>query len=130
MSEKAARLKLRFSTDRGQLSVEDLWDLPLSGNGLNLDKITMALSRQLKEESTESFVLKASRSTDMLQLRFDLAKHIIDVRLAEIELAKTKAEARAKKDRILSIIERKQDEQLEGQPLEDMFKMVESGLRS
>ena len=78
MFEKAARLKLRFSTDRGQLSVEDLWDLPLSGNGLNLDKITMALSRQLKEESTESFVLKASRSTDMLQLRFDLAKHIID----------------------------------------------------
>ena len=126
MFEKAARLKLRFSTDRGQLSVEDLWDLPLSGNGLNLDKITMALSRQLKEESTESFVLKASRSTDMLQLRFDLAKHIIDVRLAEIELAKTKAEARAKKDRILSIIERKQDEQLEGQPLEDLLKMVES----
>jgi hypothetical protein len=126
MFEKAARLKLRFETQKGPLSVEDLWDLPLSGNGLNLDKIAMALSRQLKEESTESFVLKTSRSTDVLQLKFDIAKHIIDVRLAEIEAAKVKAEVRAKKDRILSIIERKQDEQLEGQPLEDLLKMVES----
>jgi hypothetical protein len=71
-------------------------------------------------------VLKTSRSTDVLQLKFDIAKHIIDVRLAEIEAAKVKAEVRAKKDRILSIIERKQDEQLEGQPLEDLLKMVES----
>ena len=126
MFEKATRLKLRFDTTKGPLSVEDLWDLPLSGNGLNLDKIAMTLSRQLKEESTESFVLKTSRSTTVLQLKFDIAKRIIDVRLAEIETAKTKAEARAKKDRILSIIERKQDEQLEGQPLEDLLKMVES----
>ena len=126
MFEKAARLKLRFDSSKGPLSVEDLWDLPLSGNGLNLDKIAMVLSRQLKEESTESFVLKTNRSTDVLQLKFDIAKRIIDVRLADIELAKVKAETRAKKDRILSIIERKQDEQLEGQPLEDLLKMVES----
>ena len=126
MFEKAARLKLRFDSSKGPLSVEDLWDLPLSGNGLNLDKIAMVLSRQLKEESTESFVLKTNRSTDVLQLKFDIAKRIIDVRLAWYELAKVKAETRAKKDRILSIIERKQDEQLEGQPLEDLLKMVES----
>ena len=126
MFEKATRLKLRFDTTKGPLSVEDLWDLPLSGNGLNLDKIAMTLSRQLKEESTESFVLKTSRSTTVLQLKFDIAKRIIDVRLAEIELAKAKAEARAKKDKILEIIERKQDQALEGQPLEDLLKMVEA----
>jgi hypothetical protein len=125
MFENAARLKLRFDSSKGPLSVEDLWDLPLSGNGLNLDKIAMALSRQLKDESTESFVVKTRRTNDVLQLKFDIAKRIIDVRLAEAELAKSKAEARAKKDRILSIIEKKQNEQLEGKPLEDLLKMVE-----
>ncbi len=125
MFEKAARLKLRFDTAKGQLSVEDLWDLPLSGNVVHLDKIAVDLSKLLKEEPSKSFVVKAKKPNEVLQLKFDVVKHIIDVRLAEDEAAKAKAEARAKKDRILQIIERKQDEQLEGKPLKDLLKMVE-----
>lgn len=105
--------------------MEDLWDLPLSGNGVHLDKIAVDLSKLLKEEPSKSFVVKAKKPNEVLQLKFDVVKHIIDVRLAEDEAAKAKAEARAKKDRILQIIERKQDEQLEGKPLKDLLKMVE-----
>lgn len=124
MFEKASRLKLRFDTGKGQLAVEDLWDLPLSGNGANLDKIAIALSRQLREENVESFVRKAPKDTSALQLQFDIAKHIINTRLAEQELAANRAAAKAKKDKILEIIARKQDAALEGSSLEELQQLA------
>ena len=124
MFEEASRLKLRFDSPKGNLMVEDLWDLPLSGNGPNLDKIAIGLSRQLKEENTESFIVTSKKANTTLQLKFDVVKHIIDVRLAENEAAKVKAETRAKKERILAIIDRKQNEVLEGTSMEELQKMV------
>ncbi len=129
MFEKAARLKLRFESSNGALSVEDLWDLPLTGgtaNKTNLDKIAMALSRQLKEEATESFVNKPPRPNGELQLKFDIVKHVIDVRMAEAEAAKNKADSKAKKDRIMEIIAKKQDAALENASTEELLKMVEA----
>ena len=124
--ELATRQKLRYETSKGMLTVEDLWDLPLSGNGTNLDKIAIALSKQLKDEPSESFVVKTKKHNLTLQLKFDVVKHIIDVRLAEEAIAKDKAEAKAKKERIMEIIERKKDQELEGASLEDLQKMVEA----
>lgn len=124
MFEKAARLKLRFETTKGLVCVEDLWDLPLTGNGVNLDKIAIALSRQLKESDGESFVLKTTRTNELAQLKFDIVKHIIDVRLAENEAAKQKLEKKQQKEKIMSIIARKQDTALENTSLEDLQKMV------
>lgn len=124
MFEKASRLKVRFATDKGMLMAEDLWDLPLTGRAVNLDKIAIDLSRQLKEETTESFVVAAKKTSEELQLKFDLVKHVIDVRLAENAAAKGRADAAAKKERILEIISRKQDKQLEETSLEDLQQMV------
>lgn len=44
MFEKASRIKLRYSTNRGVLSVEDLWDLSLE----QLDPIAINLNKSLK----------------------------------------------------------------------------------
>ena len=59
MFEQASRLKLRFTTARGSLSVEDLWDLPLTSTTgkPNLDDIAKSLNRELRATSEEtSFV--------------------------------------------------------------------------
>ena len=54
--EIASRNKLRVPTTKGDLTVEQLWDLPLkSANGLSLDSIAIALNKQL-ESSATSFV--------------------------------------------------------------------------
>jgi hypothetical protein len=127
MFEKAARLKLRFTSPQGGLTVEDLWDLPLTSirtNQANLNSVAKAISRQLKAEGEEDFVNPKSNTDTVLQVQLDIVKHIIQVRQAENEAARVQADRREKKERIMEIIARKQDQELEGKSLEDLTAMV------
>lgn len=126
--EQAARDKLRFETKMGQLSVEDLWDLPLThASKANLDDIAKGLYKQLKEDPNVSFVHKLqSSAVSKVQLCFDLVKHIIDVRLAEKEAAELARSNNEKKQRILAIIEGKEAEALSAKSVEDLRAMLAS----
>ena len=47
--EVAARKKYRFDSQKGLLSVEELWDLPLqSTKSVSLDSIAIALNKEIK----------------------------------------------------------------------------------
>lgn len=122
MFEKASRVRLRFETQQGMLDVEDLWDVPLTSNRgrANLDDIARSLSKKLKETETESFVVKTPKADEATQLAFDLVKHIIEVRLAENEAAQLIKTNKEKKQRLLALIAKKENEQDEGRSLEDL----------
>jgi hypothetical protein len=126
MFQKASRKKLRFETPLGFLSVEDLWDLPLQSGKANLDDIAKALFRRVKDQDTVSFVVKSKTQDDTLQLKFDIVKYIIDVRLAEAEVAETAKVNKEKKQQILAIIAAKENESLMGTSLDELRKMAES----
>ncbi len=126
MFEQAARLKLRFDSPKGLLTTEDLWDLPLtSARSANLNDLAKGLSRELKDTAEEDFVHPA-KTNDVLKLKFDVVKHVIDVRLAENEAVRLSADRREKKDRLLELIARKQDESLAAKSVEELQAMVES----
>lgn len=129
MFEKCARLKLRFASPQGGLSAEDLWDLPLTSaraNQANLNSIAKGISRQLKAENEEDFVNPKSGADEALQLALDIVKHVIQVRQAENETARALADRKEKKAKLLELIARKQDQALEGKPLEELQEMVAS----
>lgn len=127
MFEQAARLKLRFDSVKGLLTAEDLWDLPLtSSRGANLNDMAKGLNRELKETADEDFVNPSEKPNVVLKLKFDIVKHVIDVRLADAAAAKLHAERRDKKDRLLELIARKQDESLAAKSVEELQAMVES----
>ena len=116
----ATRLKLRFNTVVGVLSVEDLWDLPLeSKNKVNLDSIAILLNRELKDTKEESFISK-SKANPILEMKLDIVKYIIGVKLQESEdraKARVKSEQRAK---IADLIEEKQNESLKSLSLDEL----------
>lgn len=114
--EKATRLRLRFETSRGNLNVEDLWRLPLA----ELDKLAIALNKQLKESSEESFIKAKSKDNKLLELRFDIVKHIIETLLSEDEEKKKDADKRAKREQLLELIAKKKNQELEGKSLEEL----------
>jgi len=123
--EQAARLKLRFNTQKGNLTVEDLWDIPLtSAKSVSLDGIARGLNRQLKDSAEESFVATPSKTNLALQVRFDVVKHVIAVRLSEREAAKNVAANKMRREKVAGIIAKKQDAALENLSIEELEKLL------
>lgn len=126
--EIASRNKIRFDSPKGQLSVEDLWDLPLSSKTgkANLDEIAVGLYGQLGSAATISFVNPTSKANGETQMKFDIVKHIIDVKVAENKSAAEAADRAAKKQTLLAIIAQKETEALLGTDLDELRKQVEA----
>ena len=121
--ERASQIKLRFVTAKGLLSTEDLWDLSLDRGAVTLDSIALDYYTQLKTENI-SFVNNEKNVNSLNQLRFDIVKYVIDVKLAEREKAKTAADNKIKKNRILELIAQKQDEAFSTKSVEELNAML------
>ena len=129
MFEKATRLKLRFDTKKGLLSTEDLWTLPLKSNlsqQVDLDEVAKTVHQDLKESEEVSFVAPVTASNTAAQLKMDIVKHIIAVKLAEKAVSEKAKETKEKKQKILEAIARKQDEALVNSSVEDLQRMLDS----
>jgi hypothetical protein len=128
MFEQASRLKIRFATPQGLLSVEDLWDLPLTAKGrhaatANLDDIAIALHTKLKNDDV-SFVTDVTKPDPKAALAFEIVKHVIKVRLDEKRQAED-AKARVdQKQKILGLMAQKEDAELAGKSLDELRALV------
>jgi hypothetical protein len=92
--KEATKKHIRFNVGRlTNLTVEDVWNLPLTGNGgTNLDALAIALNDQLKDDAPKSFVgdTRVSAAAKDAQLKFDIVLDIIKTKQDEIKQA-TKA---------------------------------------
>lgn len=99
---------------------DELWDLSLE----QLDPIAINLNKRLKESQTESFI--KTRTKDTTELKFNIVKHIIDVKLQEQEERIVAAEKKAKRQKILDLMAKKQDAELESKSYEELAKELEA----
>lgn len=121
--ESAARTKLRFSSGIGELTTEQVWDLPLTARGdrPDLDRLARAVSAELRGLVEDSFVhMKPDpRKTD-LELRLEILKHIIEAKLAAKSAAEKAAENAERKRKLLSALSAKEDAALAGMSREQI----------
>jgi len=125
--QQASRLKLRFETSRGLLSVEDLWDLPLTSKTgkTNLDDIGRPLLRQIVGSGeAPSLVDPQEKVSTMLQLSFDVVKAVIDVKVTERNTAAVAAANKEKKQKLLQILEGKENEALGNLSMEELRTQI------
>jgi len=119
--EYAVENKLRFPY-KGLISAEDLYALSVS----DLDTIYKTLKREAKRNGEESLLATKSNDDVALDTKIEIVKHIVEKKLAQVEARKTAAANKAKKDKILSILEEKQDAALKNMSEEDLRKMLET----
>lgn len=127
--ERAVREKVRFTTSRGVISAEDLWDLPLTStkNNPNLDDIARDLHEKVKAEHV-SFVNPTAARTKQTadSLKLDIVKRVIQVRLDENRLAAEEAARKNQKNRILELLAEKEDAALKNKSEEELRALLES----
>ncbi len=107
--EYAARNKLRFMSARGELSVEQLWDVPLrSRDDFNLNAVAKIANKALKE--TEENFVETTKTVEHArrEAAMEVVKYVIETKLAEEEAAKSRAEKKQEKEKLLGILAEKQ----------------------
>jgi len=118
----ASRKKFRFASERGDLTVENLWDLPLtSKNGFNLNAVAIGVNAELKGLAEESFVETSTnpRRKD-LENMLEIVKYVIAVKQDEAKAATERVAKQELKRKLREAIEAKEGEALQSASLEDL----------
>ena len=121
MFEKCSRKKLRFVSDKGLLTAEDLWDLNLN----QLNAIAKKLNKDLKNAAEEDFLEGAGKEDTLLKLSFDIVLHVLNTKKEEAEKRKTAAEKKAEKEKLLDMLDKKKNQSLESLSEEELKKKIE-----
>jgi hypothetical protein len=107
--EKAVRAKLTFMTDRGVISIQDLFDLSLK----RLNAMAIDLNKQLKESKEESFLDDVSDEDTRIKLAFDIVFSVLTTKKEEAKAQKEAGANKIKREKILGILAKKQEDALE-----------------
>lgn len=120
--EFATRNKLRFPY-KGSISVEDLWDL--SQNQLN--DVYKILKKELKLVSEEESLMSLGKEDPYIELniKVEIVKHIFNVKKVEAQQREDAVIKAEKKQRILDILAKKQDDSLNNMSEDELIKMLD-----
>lgn len=115
----ATRKKYRFPY-RGSVSVEDLWDLGMTA----LDDVYKSLNREVKKQIEDSLLSETVGDAE-LQNKLEIVKYVFATKKAEAQARKEEAKNAEKRNRILEILEQKQDESLKNMSEEELRKLLD-----
>ena len=123
--KQAAVEQWRFNSIKGQITVEDLWAIPLDDSetkisGFSLDSVAVALDEEIQKEGKKSFTKTVTTESKELANKFELVKSIIADRL---EIKKNASEAATKAVKIKqleALIADKKQEEIKNLSIEDL----------
>ena len=119
--EIATRKKFRFKSNKGIITVEDLWDLTVE----KLDEIYINLNTLLKDTQQQSYLNKKSKDSE-LEEKIEIIKYIIDYKNDLKTKNEIKAKNEQKKKLILAELESREKDSIENMSEEDLKKLLES----
>lgn len=124
--EIATRKAYRFASLKGELTVEQLWQLPLtSRGGTDLDTLAKGINKELKSQEEESFVQTSTNPRrGELENKLEILKHIIQVKQTEAEAATKRQANTMERHKLQELLAKKNDQELEGLSKEDLEKKL------
>ena len=121
MYKEALQKKLRFKTNKGMISTEDLFDLSLQ----NLDTLAIMLDKKISEAPKKSFIEELPAEENDDELRFNIVKDIVNIKLKARKDNMNRAQIDARNKPIAELIAKKEDEALENKSIEELRAMIQ-----
>lgn len=122
MYKQLIKDRTRFTTSKGNLSLEQLWDLSIN----ELDTLAVSLQEAYdKSNNKKSFIQKKTTKDKNLKLQLDVVLDILLTKQEESEAAQKKAERKANNQKIMALIADKQDEALAKKSIKELTEMLE-----
>lgn len=110
----ASRKAFRFTSNKGDLTTEQLWTLPLSAvSGTDLNNVAIVTNNALKALTEESFVnTRPTPGKADLETKLEVVKHIIAVKQAENAAKLEAADKAAKREKLINALANQEDKEL------------------
>ena len=126
--KQATKLKLRFSSVRGDLTIEDLWDLPLtSKSNLSLDGVGRPIQKALRESDEDSLVdVPTTSKNELNSLRLAIIKEIISVKQEENLIKQNQAAIESQKALLKQALASKKVDEINSLSVEEIEKRLAS----
>jgi hypothetical protein len=121
MFEAALKNKFRFPF-KGMVNTEDLFDLSVR----DLDTIFKTLNTEVKKVKEESLLTTKSKEDTELEFKIEIVKYIFAEKVKEQEERKLAKENAEKKQKIMELINNKQEADLANKSIDELKSMLNS----
>lgn len=119
MYKQASKEKIRFQTEKGLLTVEQLWDLPFTV----LDRTAIQLAEEFKMSGKKSYLEPKSKKDKAIKLQFDIVLDVLQTKMDERDAEKSETVDKQHNAKIDAIIATKQDENLGKKSIRELERM-------
>lgn len=122
MYKQASQLKLRFTTNKGLLSAEQLWDISQTDLSNAIKAVKKILTTNDDDEL--SFLTNAKVVDRENQLRFDILKDVYLSKKKAAEELRDAADKKAFENKILNLIAEKRDDSLKNMSVAELEALL------
>ena len=122
LHKKASKEKVRFTTKKGLLSSEQLWDLSIK----DLDEVVVGLEESYKTSGAKTFIpnVKETSKDRTEKLKFEVALDILQTKVKDQEVAAKAQETRRHNNRINELIAQKKEGEMNDLSVEELEKLL------
>lgn len=121
MYKELLKQGIRFTTSKGQLSVEQLLQLPATDINIKfLDVLAVSLSEQYENSKGKSFVTKKTKKDRNIKLQLDVVLDILGDMVDTVEAQKESQSNKAELQELLAIKAERQKEAKRSMSDEDL----------
>lgn len=114
---------MRFNTNKGVLTVEQLWDVR-ENDLIEYEETLMGAVESFGKPSKRRRSDKKTEQQMNIELMLSVVSHIIDTKVNEREDREKEASVKLNNERILELIKQKQDEELNKKSIEELKNML------
>lgn len=118
--KESTKKGLLYNSPKGNITTEQLWGLKL----VELDQVAVSLDEQLEKSEKKSFIKKKTSTDEVIDLQLKVVVDVIETKQADELSKKTELDKKVHNEKIMTLIQQKQENKLNDLSVEELQAML------